>query len=93
MFVSAETFEKMWLNSQGAERRNVHANSGLGSSFGLKNPCLKTAIPERTSKDAEDVVQLAKRNHLDFSDPKYEELFLKYGTRELYEAFLRILRH
>ena len=30
---------------------------------------------------------------LDFSAQKYEEIFLKYGTRELYGAFVQTLRH
>ena len=30
---------------------------------------------------------------LNLRDPRYEQLFLKYGTRELYDTFLRLLRN
>ncbi|HOX03853.1 MAG TPA: hypothetical protein P5555_19940 [Candidatus Paceibacterota bacterium] len=41
---------------------------------------------------AEDVELLIRRNGLNLRDPRYEQLFLKYGSRELYETFVRLLR-
>lgn len=35
---------------------------------------------------------LARRNRLAPSDPSYEALFRKHGTREIYDTLLRILR-
>ena len=47
----------------------------------------------RTSKDAEDGEMLARRNHLNLDEERYEKLFLKDGPREIYETVNRILRH
>jgi len=94
MFVNAPTFAQMWSVS---EERPFGGNSArvpcLDHLIALKLHALKQKSPHRTSKDAEDVEILARRNGLDISERRYEELFLKYGTREIYETFLRILRH
>lgn len=58
----------------------------------LKLHSLRYGLSHRTAKDAEDIEVLVRRNKVNIQDPRYEQLFLKYGTRELYETFLRILR-
>lgn len=65
----------------------------LDHLIALKLHVLKQGLVHRTYKDAEDVEMLARRNKLDLSSPHYQELFLKYGTREIYETMLRVLRH
>jgi hypothetical protein len=35
---------------------------------------------------------LALRHSIDLRQQRYEELFLKHGTREIYDTFLRLLR-
>ena len=51
-------------------------------------PCQRRWVLKRCRLE-----MLVRRNHVDLSDPKYEELFLKYGTREILETIRRILRH
>jgi hypothetical protein len=94
MFVNAETFEQMWNASQEQEFKGQRARMpSLDHLLALKLHALKQKLPHRTSKDAEDVELLVRRNRLDISQPQYAQLFLKYGSREIYETFLRILRH
>ena len=94
MFVNAETFELMWNAS---EERQFGAMAGrvpgLDHLIALKLHALKQKVAHRTSKDAEDVEILVRRNGLDITREHYKELFQKYGTLEIYETFLRILRH
>ena len=93
MFVREATFEQM---RQASEERTLDGQRArvpsLDHLLALKLHALKQALPHRTSKDAEDVEILIRRNGLDLGNPRYEQLFLKYGNRELYDAFLRILR-
>ena len=93
MFVSETTFDRVWQASEerdfGGSRARVPC---LDHLLALKLHALKQAPPHRTSKDAEDVEMLARRNRLNLSEPHYEQLFLKYGSREIYDTFLRLLR-
>jgi len=59
----------------------------LDHLLALKLHALKQKLPHRTSKDAEDVEMLIKRNGLDISRSHYEELFLKYGTAKSTKPF------
>ena len=93
MFVNRETFEPMWQASEERDFGGRHARvPSLDHLLALKLHALKQALPHRTSKDAEDVETLIRRNGIDLGTPRYEQLFLKYGNRELYDSFLRILR-
>lgn len=93
MFVDEATFEQMW---QASERRDFGENSArvpcLDHLLALKLHALKQALPHRTAKDAEDVEILVRRNRLNLSDPHYEHLFLKYGSREIYDTLVRLVR-
>ena len=93
MFVEDPTFDQMW---QASEERTFGRGRAriprLDHLIALKLHALKQSLPHRTAKDAEDVETLVRRHALKLSDPQYKQLFLKYGTQELYETFLRILR-
>jgi hypothetical protein len=94
MFVNDATFTPMWDASE--ERRFVNAQARvpcLDHLLALKLHALRQRLTHRTSKDADDLEVLLRRHRIDLSEPHYEALFLKYGTRELYETFVRILRH
>ncbi len=94
MFVKRETFEKMWAESKDAEFAGARARiPSLDHLLALKIHALKNQPPQRTGKDAQDVEKLAVLNQLDLTEKKYEELFLKYGTREIYETILRVLKY
>lgn len=94
MLVDDRTFEPMWQESEerdfGATRARVPS---LDHLLALKLHALKQSLPHRTSKDAEDVEILVRRNRIKLSDPHYEQLFLKYGNRDLYETFVRLGRN
>lgn len=94
MFVNETTFEKLW---QASEERSFGAATArvpcLDHLLALKLHVLRQALAHRTSKDAADVEELLRRNEINLQDPHYEALFLKHGTRELYDTFVRILRH
>jgi hypothetical protein len=93
MFVDEATFGEMW---QASEKRDFGGSQAqvpcLDHLLALKLHALKQALPHRTGKDAEDVEVLLRRNAIDLRQSHYEQLFLKYGTREIYETFLRLLR-
>lgn len=93
MFVDEPTFDQMWRASEerdfGGSRARVPC---LDHLLALKLHALRQTMPHRTSKDAEDVEILVRRNQLSLREPRYERLFLKYGNREIYDTFLRLLR-
>lgn len=93
MFVNASTFEQIWTGSQEHSFFGTMARiPSLDHLLALKLHALKQGLLHRTFKDADDVETLVKLNKLDIATPQYEQLFLKYGTREIYETFLRICR-
>ncbi len=94
MFVDETTFNQMW---EAAEERDFGGSSAhvpsLDHLLALKLHALKQALPHRTSKDAEDVEMLVRRNALNVREPRYEQWFLKYGTQEIYDTIVRLLRN
>lgn len=94
MFVDEATFDQMWHASEQRDfaGRPAHVPC-LDHLLALKLHALKQALPHRTSKDAEDVETLIRRNGVSLDDPRYEQLFLKYGNRQLYDTFVRLLRN
>jgi len=94
MWVDEPTFDRMWQASEERDFGGCQARIPcLDHLLALKLHALKQALPHRTAKDAEDVEILVRRNGLNLRDRRYEELFLKYGNREIYESFLRLLRN
>jgi hypothetical protein len=94
MFVSEASFDQFWAASEQREFGSETAPvPSLDHLLALKLHVLKQGLTHRTFKDAEDVEMLARRNELNLDEKRYEQLFLKYGTREIYETIKRILRH
>jgi hypothetical protein len=93
MFVDESTSERMWQVSEECDLGGSRARiPSLDHLLALKLHAIKQSPPHRTSKDAEDVEMLVRRHGLNLSDPRYEHLFVKYGTREIYDTFVRLLR-
>jgi hypothetical protein len=93
MFVEDESFERFWESAVQTGFGPAHARvPSLDHLLALKLHALKHAADGRGPKDAADVEMLARRNALDLRDAKYEQLFLKYGTREIYDTMLRLLK-
>ena len=94
MFVEDSTFDKMWEASEERGFGEMKARVPcLDHLLTLKLHALRQNLPHRTSKDADDVEVLLRRHEINLGDPHYKSLFVKYGTPELYETFVRILRH
>ena len=93
MIVDGPTFEKFW---EASEERAFGEHKGrvpcLDHLLALKLHALKQGLADRTSKDAQDVELLIRRNGIDLKNPHYEALFLKYGNPEIYQTMLRIVR-
>jgi len=93
MFVAKDTFDQFWAASEPREFGTSTAQvPSLDHLLALKLHVLKQGLEHRTFKDAEDVEMLARRNKLNLDEERYEKLFLKYGTREIYETIKRVLR-
>jgi hypothetical protein len=93
MFVDDRTFEPMWEASSERDLGGARARVPcLDHLLALKLHVLKQGLPHRTTKDAQDVEMLIRRNSVNLLDPRYERLFLKYGTRDIYETFVRVVR-
>lgn len=90
MLVNDATFAKMQAaavpSPLGLE--NVQVVS-LMHLLALKCHALKHGHAGRVVKDAEDVIQLLRRNRLDPDTKTVRELFRKHGTIELYEKIRR----
>lgn len=72
MFVNDATFAQLFENSMEYEFDGARARvPSLDHLLALKIHALKDQPPHRTSKDAEDVEMLARRNQLDLAQPKY----------------------
>jgi hypothetical protein len=94
MFVAKDTFDQFWAASEYREFGPSTARvPSLDHLLALKLHVLRQGLSHRTFKDAEDVEMLARRNSLNLDEERYEKLFLKYGTREIYETIKRILRN
>jgi hypothetical protein len=93
MWVDESTFARM---GHLAETRNFGGCAAkvpcLDHLIALKLHALKQPSAHRVAKDADDIEVLVRRHRLDLRTPHYEELFVKYGNREIYETFLRLLR-
>lgn len=90
MLVNDGTFEKMQAaavpSPAGLEGLRVVSLMHL---LALKCHAVKFGHPGRTVKDAEDVIQLIRRNSLDLNTNELRELFRKHGTDEFYERVRR----
>ena len=90
MLVNESTFEKMQADAVASP-----GNAGrfrvvsLMHLLALKCHAVKFGHPGRIVKDAEDVIQLIRRNRLDANADKVRELFRKHGTEEFYEQVRR----
>jgi hypothetical protein len=93
MFVTDDTFGQLWTASIerdfGPDRARIPS---LDHLLALKLHALRQGLAHRTGKDAQDVEMLLRRNKINLRDAHYEQLFLKYGNRELLDTFERIVR-
>jgi hypothetical protein len=91
MFVNSETFAKLMAEAipgpAGVEAAKVVS---LRHLLALKCHAIKHGHAGRIVKDVDDVIRLVQVNRLDPNAPEMGDLFLKHGTKELYEKVRRI---
>ena len=94
MLVDDKTFAELFA---GAEQKEFPGAKALVPTLdhllALKLHVLKQGLRHRTSKDADDVQMLVRRNKLDLRSEHYRQLFLKYGNEQIYETILRVIRY
>jgi hypothetical protein len=85
MFVDMEAFDKMNDKSIPQDFGQVDAMIvGLDHLIALKL---------HASKDFNDIEMLARHHALPITSDHYKELFLKYGTQQIYETLQRCLKY
>ncbi len=90
MLVRQESFLPMLRESREAEMYGVRVRiPRLEHLIALKLHALKHTRVHRFLKDFQDVEGLVRVNHLDLQSEKIRQLFLKYGTLDLYEKIVR----
>jgi hypothetical protein len=93
MLVNDPTYDSLQANSLpanvlGASLRIV----SLRNLLMLKLHALKQKKIHRFLHDFNDLVELVKANRLDLQSSEYRDLFLKYGTSDLYDKIHRIAK-
>jgi predicted nucleotidyltransferase len=92
MLVQEKTFAPIFDASQDADLFGVKTRvPSLEHLIALKLHALKNTRMRRFLKDFLDVENLIRINRLDIKSGNIRELFVKYGTMELYEKISRSL--
>jgi len=92
MLVQKKTFEPMGAASREVDFYGVSARiPSLEHLIALKLHALKNTRLHRFLKDFLDVENLIRINQIDLASEPMRQLFLKYGTAELYEKVSRSL--
>ena len=94
MFVDEQSFNKMNADCVTQDYDQVQSKVvGLDHLIALKLHSLKNAPVHRTSKDFNDIEMLSRHHALPITSDHYKELFLKYGTQQIYETLQRCLKY
>ncbi len=90
MLTNEPTFAALW-DAAGEVRydERVFRVVSIEHLIAMKLHVLKQAKLHRFLKDFQDVVDLARVNHLDLRSEKFRALFTKHGSVRLYEQILR----
>jgi hypothetical protein len=90
MLMNEETFSKLAADAVPAPASTGGAKIiSLLHLLALKCHAIKHGHEGRIAKDADDVIQLVQVNRLDVNRPDIREIFLKFGTADLYEKVQR----
>ena len=93
LFVDKKTFSTMINETKemDIEGNNIKIAS-LVHLVALKLHSLKNNPKHREDPDLKDLIRLIQENQTVLTDDKFRELCLKYGTQELYERVIRLVR-
>jgi len=90
MYVNERTFDTMFSSSELKEMGSVSGRfPSLEHLVALKLHVLKQNLPHRMLGDMDDVINLLLVNRVDLRQEKWRQLFVKYGSLELYEKVLQ----
>jgi hypothetical protein len=93
MMFNEETFGKFVAEAVAGPASEPHTRVlALDHLLALKCHAIKHGHKGRIVKDADDVIRLLQINCINVDDPKIRDLFVRYGTAELYEKVRRICR-
>ncbi len=91
MLVNQETFARLIADAvvvpAGVEAVKVVSVLHL---LALKSHAIKHGHKARIVKDADDIIHLIQAKGLNVSDPAIRDIFLKYGTEDLYAKIKRL---
>jgi hypothetical protein len=89
MLVNDETFDRMQPEARPICFGPIKSKMvSLDHLIALKLHVMKQGLAHRTIRDMDDMITLALKNGLDIASEHYKQLFLKYGTQEIYEKAL-----
>ncbi len=90
MLMNAATFAKLRAAAVPGPPSAAGAEVvSLRHLLALKCHSIKHGQPGRIVRDADDVIRLVQANAIDLNQPEVRDLFLKFGTAELYEKTRR----
>ncbi len=93
LFVDKETFSGMVNEAREVEiEGNKIKVASLNHLIALKLHSLKNNFSHREDPDLRDIVRLIQENQMAMTKEEFRELCLKYGTQELYERVIGIVR-
>ena len=91
MLVNAATFEKMYADAvPGPVGVTDVRVVSLKHLLALKCHAIKHGHAGRIIKDADDVIRLVEGHRIDVTQPEWRDMFLQFGTPDLYEKLRRI---
>lgn len=93
MLVNDTTYDNLNADSLAADVMGASLRMvSLKHLLVLKLHVLKQEKIHRFLDDFADVIELVKANRLDLQSPEYRDLFLKYGTPDLYDKIQRVAK-
>jgi predicted nucleotidyltransferase len=92
MFVNQDTISKILSESKDVEITGQKFKiPSLNHLIVLKLHALKNNYKLREMKDLPDIVNVIRAHKLDIESKDFKELFLKYGTEEIYNKILELI--
>ncbi len=93
MFVDHETFAKIAEEGQKLKiGKNEFIVPSLSHLIALKLHSMKFNFKDRLAKDFPDIIGLIRTNQINAQGKDFKELCLKYGSEEIYQRILEVLK-
>ena len=93
MFVDQEVFGKIKEDGQRFKiGKNAFVVPSLNHLIALKLHSMKFNLKDRLAKDFPDVIGLIRTNRLNIHEDSFKELCLKFGSEEIYQRILEVLK-